>query len=153
MRVVDVVMHLLQGDGRVTIGFRAGSEGETVMKTMINKTLIVVAAFGMGEGFQSRAKAEPPPDFVNSTLRSQRSQQQVAEAPKGQQPKTKQQCPGCGGKFITKDVPAGQGGRLSVFEYVRTWSTCSDCALRCVAKPGSAATKGMEKTFEIAPVK
>ena len=45
-----------------------------------------------------------------------------------------------------RDVPAGQGGKLSMSEYVHTCSKCGDAsAFCCTTKPGGGATKGMEK--------
>jgi DNA-directed RNA polymerase subunit M/transcription elongation factor TFIIS len=62
------------------------------------------------------------------------------------QPKTKHECPGCGGEFSMRDVPAGQGGKLSVSEYVHTCSKCGDdSAFCCTTQPGAVTTRGMEK--------
>ena len=61
-------------------------------------------------------------------------------------PKTKHECPGCGGEFAMNDVPAGEGGKVSATEYVHTCSKCGDdSAFCCATKPGSGPTKGMEK--------
>lgn len=142
------------------------------MKAIVNRTRLIVLAtiIGLAGLLPTLTKAEPPPDFVNSVLRSQ---QQADQVPKGQavamvctkcktvllsdaktkkgflgwfQPKTKHECPGCGGEFVMKDVPAGQGGTLSVSEYVHTCSKCGDDSVFCCAtKSGGGATKGMEK--------
>lgn len=62
------------------------------------------------------------------------------------QPRAKHECAGCGGELLMKDVPAGQGGRLSVFKYVHTCSKCGDdSAFCCTTIPGAGPTKGMEK--------
>ncbi len=62
------------------------------------------------------------------------------------EPKMKHECPGCGGEFSMKDVPAGQGGKVSASEYVHTCSKCGDdSAFCCTTTPGAGPTKGMEK--------
>jgi len=142
------------------------------MKTTICKSRVVVllTALCIGGTLPALTKAEPPPDLVNSVLRSQ---QQAANVPKVQmiamvcgkcrtvllsdaktkkgflgwfQPKTKHECPGCGGEFSMKDVPTGQGGRLAASQYIHTCSKCGDdSAFCCATRPDTAPTKGMEK--------
>lgn len=142
------------------------------MKNLLNKTrqAVLVTALGLAGLLPALTRAEPPPDFVSSILRNQ---QQAAKVPKGQtvamvctkcrtvllsdantkkgflgwfQSKTKHECLGCGGEFSMKDVPAGQGGKVSVSEYVHTCSKCGDdSAFCCTTKPGAGPIKGMEK--------
>ena len=135
-----------------------------------HRRAIALMAAGLVGLLPTLTNAEPTPDLVNSVLRSQ---QQAKNVPKGQavamvctkcrtvllsdaktekgflgwfQPKTKHECPGCGGEFVMKDVPAGQGGRLSASEFVHTCSKCGDDSVFCCgAKPGSASTKVMQK--------
>ena len=141
------------------------------MKATINRTRLAVLATGLGLAglLPTLTRAEPPPDFVSSILRSQ---QQAAKVPRGQavamactkcrtvllseantkkgflgwfQPKTKHECLGCGGEFSMRDVPAGQGGKVSMSEYVHTCSKCGDdSAFCCTTKPGEGMTQGME---------
>ena len=140
------------------------------MKATLNRIrlAVVVTALGLAGLLPTLTRAEPPPDFVSSILRNQ-----AAIVPKGQtvamvctkcrtvllsdtntkkgflgwfQSNTKHGCPGCGGEFSMKDVPAGQGGKVSVSEYVHTCSKCGDdSAFCCTTKPGAGPTKGMEK--------
>ena len=142
------------------------------MKNLLNKTrqAVLVTALGLAGLLPTLTRAEPPPDFVSSILRNQ---QQAAIVPKGQavamvctkcrtvllsdtntkkgflgwfQSKTKHECPGCGGEFSMKDVPAGQGGKVSVSEYIHTCSKCGDdSAFCCTTQPGAGPTKGMNK--------
>ena len=142
------------------------------MRATITRTrlTVVVTALGLAGLLPTPTRAEPPPDFVSSILRNQ---QQAAKVPKGQtvamactkcrtvllsdantkkgflgwfQSDTKHECPGCGVEFSMKDVPAGQGGKVSVSEYVHTCTKCGDdSAFCCATKPGTGATKGMEK--------
>ena len=130
----------------------------------------MLTALGMIGFLSTRIQAEPSPDLMNSVLQSR---VQAAKVPQGEtvamvctkcrtvllsqvdkkksflfwfNPKTKHECPGCGGEFAMKDVPAGQGGKVSATEYVHTCSKCGDdSAFCCATKPGSGPTKGMEK--------
>ena len=147
-------------------------ESETTMKTLIQRTRLamVVTIIALVEFFPALTKADAPSDLVNSILRSHA---QAAKVPKGEtvamvcakcqtvllskvdstkvflgwfHSKAKHECPGCGGEFSMKDVPAGQGGKLSVSEYVHTCSKCGDdSAFCCTTKRGEGPTKGMEK--------
>ncbi len=142
------------------------------MKNIINRIRLaaLVTTLGMVGFLPTRVEAEPSPDLMNSILRSR---EQAAKVPKGEtvamvcakcqtvmlskvdakqgflgwfQPKTKHECPGCGGEFSMRDVPAGQGGKMSASEYVHTCSKCGDdSAFCCATKPGGGATKGMEE--------
>lgn len=142
------------------------------MKAIINRIrlAVVVTTVGLVGFLPTRVEAGPSPDLMNSILRSR---EQAANVPKGEtvamvcakcqtvllskvdtkkgflgwfQAKTKHECPGCGGEFFMKDVPAGQGGKLSASEYVHTCSKCGDdSAFCCTTKPDAGPTKGMEK--------
>ena len=142
------------------------------MKATINRTrlAVLVTALGMVAFLPTRVEAGPSSDMMNTALRSREEAEKVtkgetvamvcakcktvllsnADTKKGFlgwfQPKTKHECPGCGGEFVMKDVPVGQGGKLSVSEFVHTCSKCGDdSAFCCTTKPGVAPTKGMEK--------
>ncbi len=138
--------------------------------TKRSRLTLLVTAIGLAGLLPTLTKAEPPPDMVNSILRSQ---QEAAKVPKGQtvamvctkcktvllsdantkkgflgwfQSKTKHECLGCGGEFSLRDVPAGQGGKVSVSEYVHSCSKCGDDSVFCcTTKAGASPTKGMEK--------
>jgi len=135
------------------------------MKAIINRTrlTVVVTAVGLAGLLPTLAKAEPPPDLVNSILRTQ---QQAAKAPKGQtvamvctkcrtvllsdentkrgflgwfEPKTKHLCPGCGGYWGY--VVYGKGSRHG--DYVHTCSKCGAKSVFCCATKGSKRAPGM----------
>jgi hypothetical protein len=142
------------------------------MKTTINRTqlAVLVTSLGMVGFLPIHVKAEPSPDLVGSVLRSSA---QAAKVPKGEsvamvcakcqtvllsksntkqgflgwfKPKIKHECAGCGGEFSMKDVPAGQGGKVSVSEFVHTCSKCGDeSAFCCATTIGGGPTKRMEK--------
>jgi hypothetical protein len=148
------------------------SQIHRTMKTSFYKIHLAVAAmiFALVGILPTRAHAEPPPDQVSSILRSRVQAEKLppgetvamvcakcktvilAEIGKNKsflawfQPSTKHECPGCGGEFSMKDIPAGQGGKLAVSEYSHTCSKCGDAsAFCCAVKAGSSPTKGMEK--------
>ena len=141
------------------------------MKTKLNAgrrhlALMTLVVAGLLPGFSN---AEPPPDFVNSVLRSHR---EAAKVPPGQtismvctkcrtvllsaaktkkgflgwfQPGSRHECSGCGGELLLKSVPAGQG-TVSLPECFHTCTKCGDSsAFCCATKPVSGPTKGREK--------
>ena len=142
------------------------------MKTLSNKTRLagMITAVSLAGFLSTHVTAGPSPDLMNSVLQSR---EQAAKVPQGEtvamvcakcqsvvlsnmrtekgflawfHPKAKHECPGCGGELSMRDVPAGQGGRLSVSDYVHTCSKCGDeSAFCCTTKQGAGPTKGMEK--------
>ena len=142
------------------------------MKNIINRMrlAVLVTAVGMVGFLPARLVAEPSPDLMNSIWQTY---DRVTTTPQGDtvamvcakcktvllsksdakkgflgwlQPKTKHECPGCGGEFTMKDVPSGQGANLSVSQYSHTCSKCGDdSAFCCAVTPGAEPTKGMEK--------
>ena len=111
------------------------------MKTKINTrrhlALMALAVAGLLPGFSN---AEPPPDFMNSALRSYR---EVTVTSNGSTVATA--CPKCRNDLSLKSVPAGQG-TVSLPEFVQTCANprrgTGSC---CATKPSAAATKGMVK--------
>jgi len=136
----------------------------------IGRLAVALALLGLAGIIPTRVQAEPSPDLVNSLLRTQEQAAKVTQGgtvamvcskcrtvlvsesdkKKGFLAwfglKTKHECAGCGGEFSMKDVPAGQGGKLSVAEYFHTCSKCGDDSTFCCAiKSGRSPTKGMER--------
>ena len=143
------------------------------MNARTNRTLLAVAvtALGLMGILPTSLRAGPPPDVMNSALQTHA---QAAKVPEGEtvamvcgkcktvllskvdkkkgflgwfQPKTKHECPGCGGHFTVMEVPTGDDGLRHEFgDYVHTCSKCGDhSAFCCTTKPGLEPTKGMEK--------
>ena len=130
---------------------------------------INMAGLGLAGVLAAPALADAPTDTVNSILRSEA---QATNVPVGQtvamvctkcktvlisdaktkkgflgwfQANARHECPGCGGEFTMKSVPAGQG-TVSLAEYVHTCSKCGDeSAFCCAASASGTATKGMKK--------
>ena len=112
------------------------------MKTKLNAgrrhlALMALSVAGLLPGL---SYAGPPPDLMNSALRSYR---EVTVTPNG--PPVAPACTRCRHDLSMKSVPAGQG-TVSLPEFVQTCANPRrDTASCCATKPGAAATKGVGK--------
>ena len=113
------------------------------MKTKVNTrrhlALLALAVAGLLPGLSN---AGPPPDLMNSALRSYRD---ATVTPNRSTVATV--CTGCRNDMSMKSVPAGQG-TVSLPEFVQACANPRRGTGSCcvpATKPGAGATKGMEK--------